>query len=119
MSRQSDMPPGVSTNDIPGNRPEDARWEEMLEKLGDLGEDPDRLLQVLEAVQLHRELVTEAMDLVQALNVHLGKCRDAGLIPQVDVLEIQSVGCHIYPTVGLQLFGPSMLDTTAKGRGKA
>jgi hypothetical protein len=31
MSRDGMLPPGVEESDIPGNRPEDAEWEELLE----------------------------------------------------------------------------------------
>lgn len=31
----SNLPPGVTDDMIPGNRPEDLRWEELLDAVGD------------------------------------------------------------------------------------
>ena len=35
----SNLPPGCSVSDIPGNRPEDARWDRIMEALGELSID--------------------------------------------------------------------------------
>ena len=31
---ESNLPPGVSVSDIPGNRPEDDAWDELVESIG-------------------------------------------------------------------------------------
>jgi len=36
---ESNLPPGVTEGMIPGNRPEDAEWEEFYEKLPEMLED--------------------------------------------------------------------------------
>jgi hypothetical protein len=33
----SNLPPGVCDNDIPGNRPEDQEWDDLLDFLSDCG----------------------------------------------------------------------------------
>ena len=44
----NDMPPGVSENDIPGNRPEDVKFELAVEELTNY--DPEMAVKVLRAV---------------------------------------------------------------------
>ena len=44
----NDMPPGVSENDIPGNRPEDVKFELAVEELTNY--DPEMAVRVLRGV---------------------------------------------------------------------
>ncbi len=37
------LPPGVSVNDIPGNRPEDIAWDDLVEWLGTLNLTPHEI----------------------------------------------------------------------------
>ena len=39
MSRDGYLPPGVETWMIPGNRPEDEEWEELLEAIAEDAEN--------------------------------------------------------------------------------
>lgn len=55
----SNLPPGVSTSDLPGNRPEDLAWEEFHEWLGDQtadqGFDPTEAREIwLNGLNLHK-----------------------------------------------------------------
>ena len=38
----SNLPPGVSVSDIPGNRPEDEAWERLIERISESGLDVDQ-----------------------------------------------------------------------------
>lgn len=64
------MPPGVSVNDIPGNRPEDLAADEFWEKLGESCPDvPDELFDD-EVVQ---KLVESARDLAYSAGYAAGR----------------------------------------------
>ena len=55
-----DLPPGVSESDIPGNRPEDERWDLILGQVYDM--TPQEVLRKLNdhAPDLYEELLEEA-----------------------------------------------------------
>lgn len=42
------LPPGVSENDIPGNRPEDIAWDDLVDWLGTLNLTPREIRKRLE-----------------------------------------------------------------------
>ena len=61
----SNLPPGVTDNMLPGNRPEDLQWDEVLEwaanELSESGLDPDEVQRAvvigIAAVQAERKFV--------------------------------------------------------------
>lgn len=58
-----DLPPGCSTSDIPGNRPEDEAWEVILNGFWDKkdrGEDKKKALE--DAPQIYVDLIGEAVE---------------------------------------------------------
>lgn len=69
------MPPGVSVNDIPGNRPEDLAEEAWWEKLGELCPDVPQSIWDDEVVQ---KLVESARDLAYSTGYDEGRA-DAAL----------------------------------------
>jgi hypothetical protein len=64
------MPPGVSVNDIPGNRPEDLAEEAWWEKLGELCPDVPEEIWDDERVQ---KLVESARDLAYSTGYQEGR----------------------------------------------
>ena len=64
------LPPGVSVNDIPGNRPEDLAAEEFWEKLGEICPDVPEAIWDDEKVQ---KLVESARDLAYAAGYAEGR----------------------------------------------
>jgi hypothetical protein len=85
------MPPGVSTNMIPGNRPEDmaeeAFWQELDEKfLADRPEDGQRVLDLVNDDEAMLAYVLLARDLGHRAGYICGE-NDAGLEHQLQQYE--------------------------------
>jgi len=62
MSRYSDLPPGCSPSDIPGNRPEDGVEEELLElfaKAWSYGFDESQIVTLWQEAVKEEEAVAE------------------------------------------------------------
>ena len=53
----SNLPTGVSENDIPGNRPEDWDWDSILDWLGNLDISPAELRDILVEGMTNRKII--------------------------------------------------------------
>jgi hypothetical protein len=52
----SNLPPGVSDSDIPGNRPEDQEWDNLWDWLGDKDIEPNELRMMVEDYLRRKEV---------------------------------------------------------------
>jgi hypothetical protein len=83
------MPPGVSVNDIPGNRPEDLAADEFWEKLGESCPDVPEQIWGDEVVQ---KLVESARDLAFSTGFNAGRAE-----AELDTAARESVSAEPQP----------------------
>jgi len=58
----SDLPPGCRVSDIPGNRPEDEKWDAIISGFWDKERKPEHKEALDEAPQVYVDLIDEAIE---------------------------------------------------------
>ena len=77
-----DLPPGVSVNDIPGNRPEDAEWEQLTANFwNDKQNVTDETWAKFDKAQLSDDLMT-IVDKAIEYGMELGRKENAQDVPE-------------------------------------
>ena len=109
-----DLPPGVNVSDIPGNRPEDAAWEIILDKLGEhLKTDEARgalvklAYQSVHGLELVEQLIQYGIDLGKLDQMQVEQesafyhsvFRNEGITKLLDLLreDFESGPVRVYP----------------------